>query len=92
MTLSSCEGNVLASDLGTSFDDGNGPVVETLCLEDAVDGLIVEVGGGEFPEDISWSLSFPSGKLESGIAGLRKIGSCACEFYTVELYDSYGDG
>ena len=92
MTVSSCEGAILASRIGSTFVDGSGPVVESFCLNDSVDGVIVEVGGGTYPEDISWTFTFPSGIAETGVAGAREFGSCVCELYVVELYDSYGDG
>ena len=103
MTLSSCSGTSLASGIGGTFDDGFGPVNITVCFETGLNGLVVDVGGGTYPDDISWSLTFPSGIVESGVAGPRSLGECGspypsiqpsrpCELYTIELYDSYGDG
>ena len=109
MSLISCDGRVLESDIGGAFTDGFGPVNETFCLENGLGGLIVEVSGGDFLEDVSWSLMLPSGDVKSGIAGTQEFGACIspfpspqpsisskptklCEFYTIELYDVYGDG
>lgn len=119
MALLSCEGSVLASGIGSTFVDGSGPVIDSVCLENGLGGLMVEVGGGEYPEDVSWTLTFPSGDVESGVAGSFAFGSCVspcpsplpsvtieptalpslsmtptspCEIFTVELFDSYGDG
>ena len=108
LTLTSCEGVVLESGIGSTFLAGSGPVNETVCLRDGLSGLVVEAGGGEFPEDVSWSVTFPSGSVITGEAG-NYSGSCTspfpspqpsvssiptrgCELYTVELFDTYGDG
>ena len=80
MTLSSCEGIILANGIGGTFDDGMGPVKETLCLDNGSKGLVVDVGGGTYPGDVSWSLTFPSGIVETGVAGSRKIGECASPY------------
>ena len=119
MNLTSCEGVVLASGIGGNFDDGSGPVSDVVCLENGLDGLVVVVGGGLYPEDVSWSLRLPSGDVKTGVAESREFGSCVspypspqpsvtampsaepsmtsmptrlCEVYTVQLFDSYGDG
>ena len=106
--MTSCDGTVLASGIGSTFVDGFGPVNETVCLKNAQSGLAVEVGGGEFIEDVSWSIAFPSGYVKTGGAD-SWIGLCisafptpqpslspmptpACENYAVELYDAFGDG
>ena len=80
MTLMSCEGNILASGIGNGFDSGFGPVNENVCLKVGMRGLVVEVGGGDFPEDASWSLTFPSGIVETGRAGSLQIGSCVYQY------------
>ena len=64
MTLSSCDGTILATDIGGDFDDGfvrN----STVCLDVNLVGLVVEVGGleAEFSEDISWSVTFRASML-----------------------------
>lgn len=76
MTLKSCEGTVLASSIGSTFDDGSGPIIETVCLTNSLVGLKVEVGGGSYPEDASWSLTFPSGFVETGTSDPQEVGSC----------------
>ena len=76
MNVSSCEGSLLVDEIGSSFSSGFGPVGEVVCLETGLAGLVVDVGGGEFPEDVSWSLTFPSGIVETGIAGSFKSRSC----------------
>ena len=106
MTLTSCTGIVLASGIGEAFVDGS-VVAEDLCLEVGLDGLVVDVSGGEFSLEISWNITLPSGLIEAGRAGSTEIGSCPkpsaqpsvtpmptspCERYTVELYDNFGDG
>ena len=107
MTLASCNGTVLQSGIGDAFVDGNVLIIGALCLEAGLNGLLVEVDGGTYPDDVSWSITFPSGVVETGVAGSQEIGACpapspapsvsamptvACELYTIELYDSYGDG
>jgi len=76
LTISSCAGVVLANDIGGNFLDGHVEANVTLCLEVGLDGLIVDVGGGEFPDDVSWNITLPSGIKETGVAGSTTIGSC----------------
>ena len=107
MTLLTCGGKVLASGIGSAFDDGEVQVMDNVCLEEGLNGLALNVGGGLFPEDVSWSLTFPSGIVEKGGAGYWSSEACyppspqpsntfsptrACALYVVETYDSFGDG
>ena len=51
--------------------------VGTVCLEAGHNGVIVEVGGGLYPNEISWSVTLPSGIKETGgDAGSWEIGKC----------------
>ena len=133
MTLLTCNGTVLASDIGSTFYGGDFQVAN-LCLEVGLSGLIVEVGGGSQTNEVSWIITFPSGNVEGGGAGSWTSPLCispspshqpsnppsmtlmptnipsvtsvptvqpsvtsiptspACEFYTIDMFDGYGDG
>lgn len=106
MNLTSCSGSVIESAIGSAFVDGSLQTIR-VCLEVGFDGLVVEVGGGLYPNEVSWSLTFPSGIVETGGAGSSEVGVCPvpspqpsmtrmpttpCESYTAELYDNFGDG
>ena len=80
MNLTSCEGASLATGIGSTFLGGNGPVNDTVCLENGLGGLVVEVGGGLYPEDVSWSLTLPSGSVKTGVAGSLEIGTCVSPY------------
>ena len=78
MTISSCDGTPLVSGMGGAFTDGYGPVLEAMCL--AVDlsaangeGVMVYVGGGFYPSEVSWTLGLPSGESWAGGAGLTNV-------------------
>ena len=108
ITLLTCEGSVLIEGIGTGFRSGHGPAYDTVCLGAGLDALSVEAGGGLFPGDVSWAITFPSGRVREGGAGSWR-GLCAskaptpqptttamptlpCELYAIELSDDYGDG
>ena len=76
MTLASCNEAILESNIGSTFFGGSTQVIGTLCLENESDGLLVEVGGGMFPDEVSWSITLPSGEVETGVAGTTEIGLC----------------
>ena len=76
MALSSCEGRILEGSIGSTFVDGYGPKNYTACLENGLDGIVVYVGGGEYPEDVSWEIVYPSGKVKTGVAGSFAAGTC----------------
>ena len=80
MTLSSCNGTILRSGIGISFEYGYVYSVDDLCLEAGLGGLIVEVDGGAFPSEVSWSLTFPSGVVEIGVAGSWESGLCVSPY------------
>lgn len=67
-----------------SCSGGGGP-----CADEA---FTFSAGGGTFDGEISWSISGPNGFFESGVAvnGLPLCLPAGC--YTVELFDSFGDG
>ena len=98
MSLSACDGTVLVSGLGRAFNTGFGPVTKYVCMPADLNGLVVDVGGGLFPEETSWTIMFPSGEVQSGSnSGVRRL-MCPVEcegdtaVYKVELSDSFGDG
>ena len=76
MTIFSCNRTVIKSGIGSTFVDGNIYLVNNLCLEDGLGGLVVEVGGGSYQAEISWSLTFPSGSVAAGVAGVWESGLC----------------
>ena len=78
MSLFSCAGAILESGIGSTFVAGALQVVENLCLEPGLSGVVVEVGGGPFAEETSWSITYPSGVVETGVggSGSTKTGSC----------------
>ena len=80
MTLFSCDGTELESDIGSTFTDGSGPVNDTFCLESGLGGLIIDVSGGEFDEDAYWAMTFPSGDVKTGVAGSQEFGTCVSPF------------
>lgn len=76
MTLASCNETILESNIGSIFVGGSTQVIGTLCLENEFDGLLVEVGGGTYKSEVSWSITLPSGEVETGAAGTTEIGLC----------------
>ena len=82
MTLSSCNGTVLAQDIGSTFVDGYGPISEAVCLEIGLGGLVVEVDGGFFSNEVSWSITLPSSVVEEGGAGISQSGLCVSPYPT----------
>ena len=85
MTLSSCNGTVIANGIGSTFYEGPSQIVGQLCLEVGLDGLSVEVGGGLYQLETSWSITFPSGYVESGSgAGPVRSGTCISPFPTLQ--------
>lgn len=56
------------------------------------DTYTFQAGGGFFPEEISWQISGPNGVVGSGVAtpGVDFCLPAGC--YTLELFDSFGDG
>ena len=105
MSLTSCTGDVFQSDIGASFLGGSAQA-SSFCLEVGLNGIMVEVGGGLYPDEVSWSITLPSGIVETGVSGSQVMGVCpppspqpsvtsmptACEVYTFDLVDKYGDG
>ena len=79
MELSSCRGVVLESDIGDTFDIGDAQTVE-LCFEVGLNGLGIEVGGGLYPEELSWAITFPSGVVETGGPGFVRKGPCVSPY------------
>ena len=108
MTLLTCDGTILKTDIGSGFEDGSVLVID-VCLELGLNGLAVEVNGGLYPEELFWAITYPSGFVDTGGAGLVRKGGCIspfpsaqptvtpmptvpCELYTIEIYDEFGDG
>lgn len=81
---------------------GGAPITVSFSLNDAScsggggpcadESFTFSAGGGTFDGEISWSISGPNGFFESGVAvnGLPLCLPAGC--YTVELFDSFGDG
>jgi hypothetical protein len=104
MTLVSCDGEAL---LGEPLTLESGSAGRTnVCLPAGVPGLVVQVGGGAYPAEISWRVTMPSGAfLEERGAGSFVMGCAAtptptatpaptplCAVAALLLADSFGDG
>ncbi len=51
-----------------------------------------QAGGGLFPEEISWTISGPNGIVGTGFATAGVDFCLPAGCYTLELFDSFGDG
>ena len=85
MALSSCNGTPLVNGIGSTFTKGELRVIDDICLEVGLEGLSVEIGGGLYPEEASWSITFPSGRVEIGDGDSPfRSGSCISPYPTTQ--------
>ena len=76
MTLTACDGSILEGGIGSTFDNGTYQSISGVCLKAELGGLVIYVGGGLYPEEISWSITLPSGTVELGGGGFSEVGFC----------------